>query len=37
LRPIVQGPVKFDEKQDAARLLDELTRQAKATAGAKNP
>jgi putative PEP-CTERM system TPR-repeat lipoprotein len=37
LRPIVQGPVNFDEKQEAARLLDELARQAKTTAGAKSP
>jgi cellulose synthase operon protein C len=37
LQPIVQGPVSFDEKQDAARLLDELNRQAKAAAGAKSP
>ena len=37
LQPIVQGPVSFEEKQDAARLLDELSRQSKTTAGAKSP
>jgi predicted Zn-dependent protease len=26
LQPIVQGPVNFDNKQDAARLLDQLTK-----------
>jgi hypothetical protein len=26
LRPIVKGPGNFDEKQDAARLLDQLTK-----------
>jgi len=37
LRPIVQGPVSFDEKQDAARLLDELSKQAKSSGGSKTP
>lgn len=37
LRPIVQGPVNFDEKQEAARLLDEISKQAKAVGDAKKP
>ena len=38
LRPIVQGPVSFDEKQDAAKLLDALSKQAKPLpAAAKQP
>jgi putative PEP-CTERM system TPR-repeat lipoprotein len=37
LRPIVQGPVSFDEKQDAARLLDEIDKQAKTAADNKKP
>jgi putative PEP-CTERM system TPR-repeat lipoprotein len=36
LRPIVQDAANFDEKQDAARLLDELTKAA-AGASAKAP
>jgi putative PEP-CTERM system TPR-repeat lipoprotein len=37
LRPIVQTPVGYDEKQDAARLLDELGKQAKAGTDSKKP
>jgi putative PEP-CTERM system TPR-repeat lipoprotein len=37
LRPLVQGPVNFDEKQDAARLLDELEKQARAAGDTKKP
>jgi putative PEP-CTERM system TPR-repeat lipoprotein len=37
LQPIVQGPVSFDEKQEAAHLLDELGKQAKAAGDTKKP
>jgi putative PEP-CTERM system TPR-repeat lipoprotein len=37
LQPVVQGPANFDEKPDAAHLLDELTKAAKTAPGAKAP
>jgi putative PEP-CTERM system TPR-repeat lipoprotein len=37
LRPIVQGPGNFDEKPDAARLLDELAKQATAAPEGAKP
>jgi putative PEP-CTERM system TPR-repeat lipoprotein len=36
LRPIVQGSTSFDEKQDAAHLLDELTKAAATAAATPN-